>query len=336
MSASVDAVVPVHNAPELVRRGIESVLAHVGQRLGVLVAVDDASEPPTVELLKSLSHPKLRVVRSDRNLGYGGAVNLGVASCSAPLVLQLNSDVLARDDFLSPLIRALDEDPHLAGVNPGGNTYQRYDLDRYARRGRCIASNHLGGQAFLVRRSVFTELRGFDAVFERGYYEDSDFTRRVIRAGHWVGVHPDTSLFHQSHGSFSSRSEREALLERNRAHYFERWPEARANVVLASRGSRPADLPAELVAKAQSLLDAGGKIWWLAADDPREMLGLGMRGDRLGLRRGVHRIHRQRRRAAWRHVTALWLVADAPRLPAALLLRAARRAGIESTIHPCA
>ena len=79
------------------------------------MAVDDASDAPTVALLASLGHPKLRVVRTDRNLGYGGAVNLGVASCSAPLVLQLNSDVEARDDFLSPLVAALEADPTLAG-----------------------------------------------------------------------------------------------------------------------------------------------------------------------------------------------------------------------------
>ena len=44
---AVDAVVPVHNAPALVRRCLESVLAHVGERLGELVVVDDASDATT-------------------------------------------------------------------------------------------------------------------------------------------------------------------------------------------------------------------------------------------------------------------------------------------------
>ncbi len=324
---SVDAVVPVHNAPELVRRCIGSVLEHVGHRIGTLVAVDDASDAPTVKLLASLAHPKLRVVRPDRNLGYGGAVNLGVASCSAPLVLQLNSDVVARDDFLSPLIAALDADPTLAGVNPGGNSYRRYDLPRYERRAGCVATNHLAGYAFLIRRSVFEALGGFDPRFGRGYFEDSDLTRRIVRAGHWVGVHPETSLHHESHGSFSDRPERQALLEANRIVYHELWPGARRNVLIASRATRAAELPPDLVARARALLDGGGSIWWFAPESPTGLLSLGMRGDRLGLLRAPRRFLHQRD-DRWKRMTELWLVADAPALPVALLRLAARSQGI--------
>lgn len=322
---------PVHNAPEVVRRCIESVLAHVGHLLGTLVAVDDASDAPTVALLASLDHPKLRVVRTDRNLGYGGAVNLGVASCRAPLVLQLNSDVAASDDFLSPLVAALDADPRLAGLNPGGVSYRRYDLARYAKRSDCVVSNHLAGYAFLIRRAVFESLGGFDPKFGLGYFEDSDLTRRILQAGHWVGVHPGTALHHESHGSFSARPERVALYENNRVHYYERWPAARQRVFLASRAARPADLPPPLVEQASSVLNDGGSIWWVSPEEPRELLSLGMRGDRMGLRRGARRLRRQLR-DPWKRVTALWIVDDAPRLPVALLRRAARSAGVEPQI----
>lgn len=327
MRPRVDAVVPVHNAPELVGRCIQSVLANVGHLLDTLIAVDDASDAPTVDLLRSIAHPKLRVVRTHRNLGYGGAVNLGVASGEAPLVLQLNSDVVARDDFLSPLVAALDADPTLAGVNPGGNSYRRYDLPRYERRAGCIASNHLAGYAFLIRRGVFEELGGFDPRFGRGYFEDSDLTRRIVRAGHWVGVHPETALEHASHGSFSSRPERQALLEQNRIVYHELWPGARRNALLASRATRASELPADLAARARALVAEGGSVWWLAPESPTGLFSLGMRGDRLGVLRAPRRFLRQRG-DRWKRTTELWLVADAPALPVALLRLAARSQGV--------
>ncbi len=323
----------MHNAPELVRRCIESVLTHVGDRLGRLVAVDDASDAPTVALLAALDHPKLRVVRTDRNLGYGGAVNLGVANCQAPLVLQLNSDVEAREDFLSPLVAALDADPKLAGLNPGGNSYRRYDLSRYTRRAGCVVTNHLAGYAFLIRRSVFEDLKGFDPMFGRGYFEDSDLTRRILRAGHWVGMHPDTVLHHESHGSFSKRPERRALLETNRVVYHQRWPEARRNVLIASRATRASELPARLVERAWAVIEAGGSLWWVSPESPRELLSLGMRGDRIGITRAARRFRRQRN-DPWKRMTELWIVADAPRLPVALLRLAARSAGIEPEVWP--
>jgi GT2 family glycosyltransferase len=319
----------VHNAPALVRRCLESVLAQIGERLGELVVVDDASDAETVAMLASLPHPKLRVVRSETNLGYGGSVNLGVASCRAPLVLQLNSDVAAHDDFLAPMLAALAADPRLAALNPAGNTYRRYPLERYALRSGCVVSNQLSGYAFLIRRSVFDAVGGFDPAFGLGYFEDTDLTRRILAAGHWIGVHPRAELHHESHGSFSLRPERRAVLEANRIRYHERWPAARRQVLLATRSERGSELPPSLVAEAWSVLDGGGAIWWVSPEPPRELLGLGMRGDRIGVLRGARRIRKQRG-DAWKRFRELWLTDDAPALPVALLRAVARGAGLET------
>lgn len=324
-------MVPVHNAPELVRRCLESVLAYVGEQLGELVIVDDASDATTQQLLASLANPKLRVVRSDRNLGYGGSVNLGVASCRAPLVLQLNSDVEARSDFLAPLVAALAADPTLAALSPAGNTYRRYDLARYAKRGACVVTNHLSGYAFLIRRSVFDAVGGFDPVFGLGYFEDTDLSRRILRTGCWLGVHPDTALYHESHGSFSLRPERRAVLEANRLRYHERWPAARRQVLLATRTERGSELPQSLVDEAWGVLDGGGNIWWVSPESPRELLALGMRGDRMGVLRGARRLRKQRR-DPFKRFTELWVSCDAPRLPASMLRAAARSAAIETRL----
>ena len=40
----VDVVIPVHNAPELTRRCIESLLAHASPRIGTVYVQDDASD----------------------------------------------------------------------------------------------------------------------------------------------------------------------------------------------------------------------------------------------------------------------------------------------------
>jgi len=324
-------VVPVHNAPELVQRCIESVFAQIGDRLGELVVVDDASDVTTQALLARIAHPKLRVVRSDANLGYGGSVNLGVASCRAPLVLQLNSDVEAGSDFLAPLVAALAADPKLAALNPAGNTYRRYDLARYAKRGTCVVTNHLSGYAFLIRRSVFDAVGGFDPAFGLGYFEDTDLSRRILRTGCWLGVHPDTVLHHESHGSFSLRPERRAVLEANRLRYHERWPAARRQVLLATRTARGSELPRSLVDEAWGVLDGGGSIWWVSPESPRELLALGMRGDRMGVLRGARRLRKQRA-DPFKRFTQLWLSADVPPIPASMLRAAARSAAIETRL----
>ncbi len=248
-------------------------------------------------------------------------------------MLQLYSDVEASDDFLAPLVAALAADPSLAGLNPGGISYRRYDLARYARRAGCVVTNHLAGYAFLIRRSVFEALGGFDPRFGRGYFEDSDLTRRILPAEHWVGVHPGTSLHHESHASFAKRPERLALFEANRIAYHELWPDARRSVLLASRASRSDELPQQLVARAWAVLEAVGRIWRVSPEAPRELLSLGMRGDRMGVTRGARRL-RQERRHPWTSFTEFWVVADAPRVPVALLRLVARSPGIEPQLWP--
>jgi GT2 family glycosyltransferase len=324
----VDAVVPVYNAAPLVRRCIETALAHIGDRLGELVAVDDASDAETVAMLASLHHPKLRVVRNEQNIGYGGSVNRGIFSCRAPYVLQLNSDIAAHDDFLAPLIDALDTDPKLAGVSPAGNTYDRYGLDNYARRSGCVVTNHLSGYAFLIRRSVFEGLGGFDPLYGRGYFEDTDLSRRILRAGHWLGVHPGATLHHESHGTFSARTERRAWLDTNRLHYHARWPSARRQVLLATRDPRGSALPSALVDEAWNVLDGGGAIWWVSPSAPRELLGLGMRGARMGLLRGVRRM-RKEHSDPWKRFRELWITPDAPAAPVAVMRAYAHSTGIQ-------
>jgi GT2 family glycosyltransferase len=321
-------VVPVHNAQQAVQRCIESVLAQIGDQLGELVIVDDASNAETVAMLASLRHPKLRILRNEKNIGFGGAVNRGVASCRAPLVLQLNSDITAEEDFLSPLVAALDADPTLAALSPAGNTYRRYGLERYARRSGCVVTNHLSGYAFLIRRSVFEALGGFDGIFGRGYFEDTDLSRRILRAGHWMGVHPGATLHHESHGSFSVRAERRAWIEANRVRYHERWPSAHRQVLLATRDERGSALPAALIDEAWSVLDGGGHIWWVSPEPPREILALGMRGDRIGATRALRRM-RKEQSDPFKRYRELWVTDDAPALPVALLRGYARLHGIE-------
>src|SRR5262245_61963896 len=199
---AVDVVMPVYNAPELTRRAIDSVYARLGERIAELVAWDDASGEPTRAMPDALRPPRLRVVHAAQNTGFGEAVNRAVASTRTPLVLVLNSDIEARGDFLPPLLDAMQRDPRLASVSPAGNSLDGYELPRYPRTHGYVRAFALWGYAFLLRRAAFEEVGGFDRAFGRGYYEDSDLTRRLLDKGWSLGVHPDAELFHEVHGSF--------------------------------------------------------------------------------------------------------------------------------------
>lgn len=314
----VDVVIPVYNAPELTRRCIDSLYEYVEPGIGRVIAYDDASDAPTARMLDALAHPRLAVVHGDPNVGFGAAVNRGVERCTSPLVLVLNSDVEARDDFLSPLVQVLRSDPRAAAVSPGGESFRRYDFDRYVKRSGCVVTHHLPGHAFLVRRDLFREVGGFDPLFGRGFFEDRDLSRRLYRAGWWIGVHPRCRLDHASHGSFGELDGFRELVEENRQKYYGRYPDAATRVLLLTSRADATDLPPSLRHAVDGVLQAGGEVHWLAPEPPVRLPALGMRPVQpAGLRRGVGLLARRARR--YKRFTGVWILDDSPRVASSLL-----------------
>ena len=73
-----------------------------------LIVVDNASEINEAEKLQDI-YPKIRVIRSDRNLGFAGGNNLGYRYASGFYILYMNNDMIVKAPFLKSLIDRLDD-----------------------------------------------------------------------------------------------------------------------------------------------------------------------------------------------------------------------------------
>ncbi len=324
--APIDVVIPVYNAPELTRRCLESLYREVGSQLGHVYVHDNASGAETRALLDALEFPGLRVHHAARNTGFGDGVNQPFAQSRSELVLVLNSDVAADSDFLTPLRAALGADPTLAAATPAGNTFAGYDLPRYALRSGCVVTHNLYAYAFLIRRAAFLAAGGFDPAFGLGFFEDSDLSRKLIRAGHWLGIHPGSILRHEIHGSFQALPGFRDGIGANRAIYLDRYPGAHRQLVIVSGRSHLDELPAAALEELDSLLRGGGGAHWLTRGVRERLPALEVRADRCGVA-GVRRVVRRQAHKAHRRPGELWLARDAPRLASAWLERWARARG---------
>lgn len=309
----IDAVIPVHNAPDSTRRCIRSLFETIGTRIGTLHVCDDASDAETAEMLDRLEAPRLVIHRARENVGFGATVNLGVGKTRTPLVLVLNSDVRARSDFLSPLVDALEADPGLAAVTPRVAPIET--RCSYQRTGGVIPTYAFRAFGFLVRRKAFDAARGFDPVFGRGYYEDTDLSRRWTALGWRMGVVPDSVLDHEGHASFGQTGPVLELRARNREIYLRRYPGARHRILLVS-----GDLPAgscELVDATRAAVTTGAALDWLSRSPIRGVPAFEIRARRHETLRTLRRLARKRDREPQRY-TQLWLAgrlgADAPPL----------------------
>ncbi|WON74932.1 glycosyltransferase family 2 protein [Nitrosospira sp. Is2] len=325
---SIDVVIPVYNAPELTRRCIYSVVTCLGSSVRHIYIQDDASGDETRQMLDQLPYPDIHVYHAEENQGFGASVNEAVRRSDASYVLVLNSDTEVSENFLPTLNAALAADPQLAVIIPGGNDYARHDLDQYLRRpGGYIETYRLQGHAFLILRSVFEEVGGFDPAFGRGYYEDVDLGRRLNQRGWRIGVHPDASIQHKGGGSFGrGRSFRE-LVRRNRSLYFSRYPNACRNVLLLSGNLTLAQFPSSLLDTLGNVLKEGGYVHWLTPDPSQPLLCLQMRSNSAGFGAAVSLLMRSWR--ADKRISEVWILPRVSRLLRASLIFCARIRGLK-------
>jgi len=221
-------------------------LAQAG--LGDLVVVDNGSSDGSVAEARR-AVPGIDVVVPGGNLGYGAAVNRGVAATGAPLVLVCNPDLEVPREAVGALVAALEADPARAVVGPLVRTpagdrypsarrfpsmvdaaghallglfapdnrftraYQRSELDDATVEVR--AADWVSGACFLARRDAFEGVGGFDESYFM-YAEDVDLCWRLGRAGWSVAYAPTAEVTHLQ-GRSTDRHPYRMILEHHRS-----------------------------------------------------------------------------------------------------------------------
>lgn len=224
-----------------------------------ILVVENASPDDQEPYLRRLEEMGCRVLRSDRNLGYGAGANLGAREAAGRYLLVSNPDVLAAPGASAALLETLAARPEVTVAGPRGfldpglflllppldlptlarhlsESLGRLFPDEGERAARAALSSALAawtasrpvdremvsGFALAMRREEALALGPFDEGFPF-YFEDADLCRRVRRAGRRVVLVPSARMVHLF--DRSARTAREQVsrwYERSRQRYFHR------------------------------------------------------------------------------------------------------------------
>ena len=192
-------VIPTFNARDLLADAVASIASQTVP--ADVVVVDNASTDGTADLFAA-GFPRVTVVRNDENLGFGRAVNAGVAAAGdADALVLVNNDAVCAPDFVESLLARF-ADPAVgmvAGVLLQGDAPERIDsagieLDTTLGSWDYLWNQPVGalggardpvgpcGGAAAYRLPVFRELGGFDETLF-AYWEDVDLALRFREAG---------------------------------------------------------------------------------------------------------------------------------------------------------
>ena len=234
----ISIIIPAYNRKNDVLECLTSVMDLDYLRYEVIV-VDNGSTDKIYQTIKKV-FPKVKVIRSDKNLGVTGGRNLGLKyiNSDSEYVLFLDQDIIVDKDVLSRFLEVVMKNSKIGIATPkicyyhnrnkiwsvgtsislftgkvsfnGANQIDRGQFDR-------VMDVQVAPATILVRRQVIKKIGGFDEVYF-ATYEDTDFCFRARKSGYRVVCIPQAKVYHKISQNLSDSVNR--LL--SRAYYVGR------------------------------------------------------------------------------------------------------------------
>ena len=197
-----------------------------------IYVIDNASTDGSVAMLRT-HFPHIALIELDKNYGFAGGYNKGLAQISAEYFVLLNSDVQVTPRWVEPAIEYMDAHKHCAAAMPKLLSYANPDYFEYAgaaggfidRYGFPFCNGRLflevqkdcgqynaireifwaSGAALFVRSQVYWQCGGFDADFF-AHMEEIDLCWRIKNAGYSIMYIPQSAVYHVGGGALPASS----------------------------------------------------------------------------------------------------------------------------------
>jgi len=208
-----------------------------------VIVVDNKSDDDIAETLP-VEFPEIKLILSQKNLGYAGGNNLGIMASRGELILVINNDVEVAPGFLEPLAGVFRRFP-LAGIVSPKIVYHDSHKIQYAGstginpwtgRGKKIA--HLKDDDGTYDYTTETELiHGACMMFSRRfiveaglmpeifflYYEEHDWAQAAKRKGFKLYFAGASKIYHKASSTVGKESPLQTYhMTRNRLIYLRR------------------------------------------------------------------------------------------------------------------
>lgn len=231
----VSIIIVTYNSQKYISDCLKTVFKTDYKHYEVIV-VDNKSSDSSIKIVSEFKN--VRLVISDKNLGYAGGNNLGAKYAKGKYLIVLNPDTQVSKNWLQPLVDIIKTKSDIAICQPKimllakqncinltgklthylgfeyGDNYLAKDIDLPLQE---ITS--VSGSAFLINSSVFKKIHGFDNDFFM-YYEDGDLSWRIRSLGLKILLVPQSVVYHDykfhPEENYQKAKSKFYLLERNR------------------------------------------------------------------------------------------------------------------------
>lgn len=243
-------IVPFHNNGNLTCKCIYELVLESLTYQSEIVVIDDASDRTESKIVESCTHKlkinyqtEIVIHRNSESLGYSLACNRGASIAKGMMLLFANNDMFVLSGAISILVETMIYDADVGLVGPtmvneysiqemGGIIYKDGSAAN-AFRGQTTVPiewqhkhevDYISGACILVEKELFSRVGGFDPIYGRGYYEDTDLAMSIRKMGKKVILQPLAVVFHEEGNTFGSNTpEKVSLMQRNMRLFSQKW-----------------------------------------------------------------------------------------------------------------
>ena len=183
-----------------------------------VIVVDNASTKDEASEIGN-RFPHVKVIRSDKNLGFAGGNNLGIQAAKGRYLFLVNNDTIFKEFNIQFLIDRIESTPNIGIVCPKirfawGNHPIQFTgytpLSKITVRNKAIGfgeqdrgqyevphpTPYAHGAAMLIKREVVGKVGLMpDCYFL--YYEELDWSMMITRAGYEIWYEPACTIYHK-------------------------------------------------------------------------------------------------------------------------------------------
>ena len=210
----ISIIVPVFNQFRFTQSCLASIQEHHGAERFEVILVDDCSTDATAEAVPQMKG--VVYLRNEANSGFIASCNRGAEKARGKYLVFLNNDTIVRPSWLTALIDTFAEEPRTGIVgskllypdgrlqeaggiiwcDASGWNYGKSDDPQKPEYNYLREVDYCSAAALMIPKSLFASVGGFDSRYAPAYYEDTDLSFKVRRAGYKVFYQPLSEVVH--------------------------------------------------------------------------------------------------------------------------------------------
>lgn len=231
---SFDVVIVNWNSGVQLKNCIESInnAKKNNYKLNNIIVVDNASSDNSLDAIEAIDLP-IKVIKNNKNFGFGKACNIGAANLNNDFILFLNPDTLIYKATFTNLflylninnnkntgiygVQLQDENKIVqrtcariptvwnfivrsVGLNKINNKiFKSYTMHEWDHKESKFVDQVIGA-FFMVKKNLFIRLNGFDERYFV-YYEELDFSKRAADLGYKTKYIVESQAYHKGGGT---------------------------------------------------------------------------------------------------------------------------------------